>query len=343
MNGHADGGTVAITGANSAVGKALLARIAGRETLQAVALVRRETALDGLPRSPRIAPRVAPYDQPRRLVEALAGADCVAHLAGILFESRTSSYRTGNVESTRALAAAAQAAGVRHVVFVSALGADPRSSNGYLRSKGEAERLVADSGCGATIIRTPLLLGPGTAGGRALLRTASGTSARVLGGGAHRLRPLDVDDLCRAILACRRAPARGARTCDLVGPTLLTQRELLQRTARRLGHELSIRSTPVWLARLGARLAGLVRAGGLTPAVIDVITGDEAVERNADADLGITLTPLSDTLARLCEAAGIERAGAAPYPRQMPPESAKREASGVERAGAAAARGERGS
>ena len=55
--------------------------------------------------------------------------------------------------------------GVRHIVLVSSLGADPRSSNGYFRSKGEAERRVIGSGLKATIIRTPLLLGPGTAGG----------------------------------------------------------------------------------------------------------------------------------------------------------------------------------
>ncbi len=301
MNERAGGGTVAITGANSAVGKALLAQIAGEEALRAVALVRRQAALDDLPGSPRIAPRVVGYDQPERLGEALAGADCVVHLAGILFESRTSSYRTGNVESTRALVEAAQAAAVRHIVFVSSLGADPRSSNGYFRSKGEAERLVADSGIDATIIRTPLLLGPDTAGGRSLLRTASGKSARVLGGGAHRLRPLDVDDLCRAILGCCRGPAAGVRTCGLVGPTTLTQRELLQRTAGLLGHDLAVRSTPVWLARLVAGLAGPVRTGGLTPAVIDVITSDEAVHRNADDELGINLTPLADTLAGLCQ------------------------------------------
>ena len=301
MNASAAAATVAITGANSAVGKALLQQIAGQEPLRAVAIVRRQAALDGLPRSPRIEFRVAGYDQPERLAETLAGAVCVVHLAGILFESRRSDYRTGNVESTRALVEAARAAAVGHIVFVSSLGADPRSSNGYFRSKGEAERLVADSGSDATIIRTPLLLGPDTAGGRSLLRTASGPSARVLGGGSHRLRPLDVDDLCRAILACGRAPGAGVRTCDLVGPTALTQRELLQRTARLLGHELSVRSTPVRLARLGARLLGLVQTGGMTPSVIDVITSEEAVERNADGELGITLTPLSETLAKLCE------------------------------------------
>ncbi len=300
VNDNAGSGTIAVTGANSAVGKALLAQVAGQDTVRAVALVRREAALEGLPGSPRIASRVVPYEQPERLAEALTGADCVVHLAGILFESRTTNYQTGNVESTRALVAAAQSAGVRHVVLVSSLGADPRSPNGYFRSKGEAERLVIGSGLKATIIRTPLLLGPGTAGGRALLRDAAARSARILGGGSHRLRPLDVDDLCRAILEYCRESAAGVRIRAMVGPTILTQRELLQQTARLLGHDLTVHSTPVWLARLMARLAGLVRSGGLTPGVIEVITSDEA-NLCVDRAPTITLTPLSETLARLCE------------------------------------------
>lgn len=280
---------------------ALLAQVADGDALDAVAAVRRPEVVGGLPRSPRITPRVVDYGRSESLTEAFAGSDVVVHLAGILFESRTSDYRSGNVEITRAVVEAARAAGASHVVFVSSLGADPRSPNGYFRSKGEAERLVADSGLGATIIRTPLLLGPRTAGGRSLLAAASGPSTRVLGGGAHRLRPLDVDDLCRAILGCCEQPAAGVRTCDLVGPETLTHRELIERTADRLGREARIRSTSIWLARLAAGLAGLVRTGGLTPAVIDVITSDETVERNADGELGITLTPLSATLDKLCQ------------------------------------------
>ena len=294
-------GRIAVVGANSAVGTALLAQVAAGAALDAVAAVRRPAALNGLPQSPRITPRVVDYGRSESLVEAFGGVGAVVHLAGILFESRTTGYRSGNVDVTRAVADAARAAAVGHVVFVSSLGADPRSPNGYFRSKGEAERIVADSGLDATIIRTPLLLGPGTAGGRALRAAASGPSARVLGGGGHRLRPLDVDDLCRAILGCCEQAPAGVRTCDLVGPETLTYRELLERTARCLGRELAVRSTPVWLARLAAGLAGLVRTGGLTPAVIDVITSDETVDRNADGDLGVRLTPLSDTLAKLCQ------------------------------------------
>ena len=298
---QAGSGRIAVVGANSAVGAALLAQVADGDVFDAVAAVRRPEVVGGLPQSPRITPRVVDYGRADSLTEAFAGAGAAVHLAGILFESRTSDYRSGNVEVTRAVVEAARAAGVGHLVFISSLGADPRSPNGYFRSKGEAERLVAESGLDATIIRTPLLLGPGTAGGRSLLAAASGPSARVLGGGAHRLRPLDVDDLCRAILRCCERPVAGVRTCDLVGPETLTHRELLERAASCLGRGLSVRSTPVALARLAAGLAGFVRKGGLTPAVIDVITSDEAVDRNADAELGITLTPLSDTLAKLCQ------------------------------------------
>ncbi len=300
---HVGSGRIAVVGANSAVGTALLAQVVAGDALDAVAAVRRPEVVGALPQSPRIIPRVVDYGRSDDLSDAFAGAGAVVHLAGILFESRTSDYRSGNVDVTRAVVEAARAAAVGHVVFVSSLGADPRSRNGYFRSKGEAERIVADSGLDATIIRTPLLLGPGTAGGRSLLSAASGPSARVLGDGAHRLRPLDVDDLCRAVLACCERPPAGVRTCDLVGPTTLTHRELLERTAGSLGRELSVRSTPIRLARLVAGLAGLVRAGGLTPAVIDVITSDEAVDRNADSDLGVSLTPLSDTLAKLCQRA----------------------------------------
>jgi hypothetical protein len=37
----------------------------------------------------------------------------------------------------------------------------------------------------------------------------------------------------------------------------------------------------------------------VTPTVIDVITMDEVVEENADAELGITLTPLNETLNKI--------------------------------------------
>jgi len=291
--------SLAITGANSAVGSALLRQVVGRADIEAVGIVRRPDALAAVPDGPAVRGAVARYDDAAALGAALDGAGCVVHLAGILFESRTTRYEDANVGTTRALVDAARGAGVRRVVFISSIGADPDSPNGYFRSKGEAERVVTASGMAATIIRTPLLLGPATAGGRALVAAASRPTVRTLGGGAHTLRPLDVDDLCLAILHAAAEPASGIALHDLVGPTPITHRALLERMAALLGHQISVRATPIWLARLGASVAGLCRTGGMTPAVIDVITSSESVAHNADRDLGLTLTPLQDTLRTL--------------------------------------------
>jgi hypothetical protein len=85
----------------------------------------------------------------------------------------------------------------------------------------------------------------------------------------------------------------------LVGPEPTTYRDVVVRTAALMGREVSIRSLPISLAKLGAAITGGTRRGGMTPNVIDVITSDEAVHENAAVALGVTLTPLSATLEKL--------------------------------------------
>jgi uncharacterized protein YbjT (DUF2867 family) len=290
---------IAITGANGSVGNILLRYLADQVDIHAIACVRSARSAAALPASPTISPRVIHYDDREGLASALRGAGSVVHLAGILLESPTSTYQTANVDATRAVVEACRKAGVPHLVMVSVLGADPDSPNPYLSSKGRAERIVAESGLSATVIRTPILLGPGTAGARAVVHAASQRSVTLLGGGRHVIRPLDVDDLSRAILRCCGAPRAGAAVYELVGPEQVTYREVVARTAMLMGREVSVRSMPVSLAKLGTTVAGWTKRGGMTPTVIEVITSDEAVEKNADVELGVTLTPLSSTLEKL--------------------------------------------
>ena len=162
--------TVAVMGANSSVGLNLLAHAAERGDLPAIACVRSQHAAASLPDSPRITGRVVSYHDVEELTRAIVGASCVVHLAGILIESKTSTYESANVASTVAVVDASRGANVQHIVLVSVIGASLDSPNRYLRSKGEAERAVATSGISSTILRTPVLLGPGTAGAEALVR-----------------------------------------------------------------------------------------------------------------------------------------------------------------------------
>jgi NADH dehydrogenase len=296
---------LAITGANSGVGRVLLRHLAERAHTKVAACVRSTRKADSLPTSPGVSVRAVDYNDRDGLADALTGSDSVVHLAGILFETPTSSYQTANIDATQAVTDACKKVGVRFIVLVSALGADPRSANRYRRSKGRAEQIVSESGLGAAIIRTPILLGPGMAGARAVAHAASRSAVALLGGGRHVIRPLDVDDLSRAILRCCEMAGAGASTYELVGPEPTAYREVIARTAALLGHSVSVRSMPIWLAKLGATINGWTRTGGMTSTVIDVITSNETVRANADVELGVTLTPLTATLEKLLRSEGL--------------------------------------
>ena len=281
------------------MGRNLLAHAAGGGDFDVVAAVRSERAASSLRGLPRVDVRVVAGDDAGDLARVMGGASSVVHLAGILIESRTSTYERANVAATETAVEACRRSGVPHFVLVSALGAGVDSPNRYRRSKGEGERAVERSGLDATIIRTPILLGPGTAGAVALVRSATSGKAKLLGGGRYVMRPLDLDDLSRAILGvCRSHPA-GMRVHELAGPEPVPYRDLIERVAAMMGRDVSLGAVPLWVAKLGAAIRSRVSGGGVTPTVIDVITANESVAHNADADLGVTLTPLSETIEKI--------------------------------------------
>ncbi|MGY1999195.1 SDR family oxidoreductase [Streptomyces rochei] len=78
---------------------------------------------------------------------AVAGAHTVLHLAG---------GPKGDDVATRALVGAARGADVRHLVYISVVGAD-RVPLAWLRTKLESERAVADSGIPWTALVRPYL------------------------------------------------------------------------------------------------------------------------------------------------------------------------------------------
>ena len=292
---------IAITGANSSVGKNLLTQINQDPTLEAIAGVRSESAFASLPKSDRIEPRTISYDDVPDLAAAFQNCKVVVHLAGILIETKRSKYESANVAATAAVVKAAQQTGVSHMIFVSVVGADSGAANRYFKTKGEAEKLIADSGISATILRTPLLLGPGTAGADSIMWAASQPKAKLLGGGNYTMHPLDVNDLSEAILSCCRNPVDGVRTFELVGPDAILYRELIKQLATLKGNEITIASVPIWTAKLGAAIGSKLKGSGITPAVIDVITMDEKVAHNGADELGVSLTPLQQTLKNILE------------------------------------------
>ncbi|PCJ24732.1 MAG: hypothetical protein COA96_08655 [SAR86 cluster bacterium] len=290
---------IAITGANSSVGLNLLKHIASETQIKVIAGVRSENALKSLPESDQIEPRIISYDDSTKLASSLEGADCIVHLAGILIESKHTSYTSANVDATAAVVDAALKTKAKHLVFISVVGAGADSPNAYFRSKGQAEELVKQSGMSASIIRTPILLGVDTAGANSIIAAASQTKTKILGGGNYSMQPLDIDDLNKAILHCCEKQVAGTSLHELAGPEAVSYRKLIEKTAELMGKKVEIGSIPIWTAKLVAAINSRIKGGGFTPAVIDVITTDETVSSNADKALDIELTPLLTTLGKI--------------------------------------------
>ena len=290
---------VAITGANSSVGKNLLVRLSKEEEITIVAGVRNEKVIPELPKSSAIKPTIINYDDIKSLEKALDGADIVIHLAGILIETKHSNYANANIAATAAIVDAAKKSDVKSIIFISVVGASPKSRNAYFRSKGVAEELVLSSGLGARILRTPILFGPNAAGSQAIIGMISSGQAKLLGGGHYQMRPLDIDDLSEALTILCSTSIQDQVTYELVGPESAPYRDIIEMTAQVMGKTIAFGNVPILLAKFGAAITSILKGGGITPTVIDVITQDEIVKTNADSALGITLTPMKQTLKKM--------------------------------------------
>jgi NADH dehydrogenase len=293
---------VAITGANSAVGQAILRcgpQQAGSATF--IAMVRSSHAADQLRRQVYGdgAARVvqASYDDPGSLDAVFKGASAVIHLAGILVEKPGSSYEQANVVSTRSVVEAAERGSVQKLVLISATAADENSSNRYYRTKGQAEALVRASGLPYTVLRAPLLLGPSTAGAASLKRNLHSGKAKLIGGGRNFQQPLYVDDLARAaIAACEPAVAKNL-ILDVVGPVSLPERELVERAASLLGRKVQIRSVSKGLLSLLLAARSCFAKPGFSRDALEVITSDTRLDPQLAArHLGIELTGIDQMI-----------------------------------------------
>jgi uncharacterized protein YbjT (DUF2867 family) len=198
------------------------------------------------------------YEEPQ-LSERLRGQDVVINLVGILNERGFGGggFRRAHTELTRTLLQAMRSAGVRRLLQVSALKAAVDAPSHYLRSKGEAEKLIREQGANLdwVIFQPSVMFGPGDT----FLNRFAGLLASVpfvfpLARPHARFQPVLVDDVVDAMLHCLQGDASVHQTYQLGGPQIYTLREIVNLVARTIGHGRWI----VGLPNSAAWLQGLV-------------------------------------------------------------------------------------
>jgi len=293
-----------VTGANGHLGRRLCRLLAREAPPRPVrALVRSERAaevLRALPEDERPEIALVDYRDASALAARAQGCDAAVHLVGILKETRTNTYEDAHERACEALAAAADASGLRRVVTLSILGAAEDSDNACLASRARAEAILRSAKTPAVVIRVPMVLGEGDAASAALLRQARGRVARLVRGGATLEQPIAADDVVRALRAAVDADGVEGAVLELAGPESLPHRALVERAAGVLGKQVRVASLPLGLARGFAGLAERLLANPpVTRAMLGVLEHDDAIDPEpACRALGIALTPLDEALRR---------------------------------------------
>ena len=219
----------------------------------------------------------------------LAGVDAVINTLGIFREARPGDFAALHVRAPLALFRAAEAAGVRCVIQLSALGADAAATTGFHLSKRAADDALRATNLPAAIVQPSLVYGPGGASAALFDRLAAMPLLPLPGGGAQAVQPVHVDDVVAGVLALLRQPPAAPITIAFCGPHPLMLRDYLARlrSALGIGTPLRIVAVPFRLATALASAATLVPGSLVDPAALSMLErGNTADARPFAALLG---------------------------------------------------------
>jgi uncharacterized protein YbjT (DUF2867 family) len=278
---------VLLTGATGYVGGRLLAALeaAGHRVR---CMARRPEALAG-----RVHPRTevvsADVLAPDTLSTALEGVHTAFYLihamgAGTGFEDR-------DRDAARNFAAAARGAGVRHVIYLGALGRSDDRLSSHLRSRQEVGEILRGSNAPVTELRASIVIGSGSLSFeliRALVeRLPVMITPRWVSVGAQ---PIGIEDLMAYLEAALDDPPAESRILEIGGPDEVTYADMMREYARLRGLRRLMIPVPfitpwlssLWLglvtplfARIGRKLIDSIR----NPTVIH----DDAARRTFPA------------------------------------------------------------
>ncbi|MDD2883999.1 MAG: complex I NDUFA9 subunit family protein [Dechloromonas sp.] len=183
----------------------------------------------------------------KTLTELMRGHDVVINLVGILHSRDvklpySADFAQAHVELPKKIIAACQASGVRRLVHMSALKADPKGPSEYLASKGDGEAIVlaARDRLDVTVFRPSVIFGLGDSFLSMFASVLKKAPIFPLGFGHARFQPVWAADVADAFVDCLSNDATFGQAYDLVGPTTYSLRQLVDYTAELTGSRARI-------------------------------------------------------------------------------------------------------
>jgi uncharacterized protein YbjT (DUF2867 family) len=193
------------------------------------------------------------------LRSAVHGCDTVVHLVALPLGSREKFERV-MVRGTRDLVDAAKESGVRRFVLMSALGTreETKELTSYFWAKWEEEQAVKASGIDHVIFRPSFVFGPDGGLLANAIKLVRFSPVVPVVTPERRMQPIWVQDVASFFAGSVSLDAATNRTFDLVGPDVVTWRELWERIERVLGKRRANLRIPTGVLRGAARVGDLL-------------------------------------------------------------------------------------
>jgi NADH dehydrogenase len=246
--------TVCVLGGSGFVGRHVCHALAAEGYRVRVATRDRERAKKHLILLPTAEVAVVDVHEPAQLAEFVGGADAVINLVGVLHDGRSErGFQAAHVDLARKAVAACRERGVRRLLHMSSLGAGPDAPSAYLRTKGEAEAIVRDSGLGWTLFRPSVIFGPDDNFLNLFAQALKLLPVMALGSPGARFQPVFVEDVAAAFMKGLADLGSHGKSYDLCGPRVYTMRELVEFVAETTGRRrpiIGLNDTLSWLQAL---------------------------------------------------------------------------------------------
>jgi uncharacterized protein YbjT (DUF2867 family) len=311
--------TICIAGGTGFVGQELIFHLArAGHTLRV--LTRATSHGNDLKPLPSVELAVGDVYNPDFLRRSIDGCDAVINLVGILNERGFSGagFRRAHVELTAAILRAIAQTRVPRLLHMSALNADAeRGGSHYLRTKGEAEKLIrgAPGALDWTIFRPSVIFGPRdslTNRFAKLLRQTAGQLPLARAGA--RFAPIYIGDVVAAFAQALHGGGSSHQSYDLCGPQVLTLEQIVRITAQAAQLRCHIYRLPDALARVQAAIMQLLPGKPFSTDNYRSLLTDSVCQRDGAGQLGLVTQSLT-ALAPLWLAPGRKAPNSQTLPR----------------------------
>ncbi len=228
---------ILVLGGSGFVGRQLCETLS-RQRWRITVPTRRLSQMQPLLSLPLLQPVETSVHDEASLAALMAGHDAVVNLVAIL-HGNEAAFEKVHVALPARIARACEAAGVRRLVHLSALGAAPDAPSMYQRSKARGEAVLqaaAQAGkLDVTVLRPSVIFGAQDRFLNLFARLQVLVPVMPLAGADTRFQPVWVGDVGTAVLRCLQRPDSIGQTFEACGPDVFTLRELVQLSARLAG------------------------------------------------------------------------------------------------------------